>query len=131
MKKMLLHMFMFSMNILKKGNFATSILNQYTAAPIPSCAGIRFSIGSLCALVYLDAAIVSENVLSSDDWDVQKHISEKQGLEIIRQSLGHPFQYSISVSCIVASPNGMDTASTRERFLVASRLWVSLYSFAN
>ena len=111
------------------GNFAASILNYYTASPIPSCSGIRFSVGSLCALLYLDATVALERVLASDGLAVMeaasshKSLHNKQGLEILRQSLGHPFSYSESVTCVVVSVNGMDAATTRERFIVASRLW--------
>jgi hypothetical protein len=60
-----------------------------------------------------------------DGWNelLQKSSIDKQGLEILRQSLGHPLQYAEPIQCIVSSVHGMDTASTKERFLVASRLW--------
>jgi hypothetical protein len=48
----------------------------------------------------------------------------KQTSEIgTNASLGHPLLLSNSVRCVVASIHGMDSASSAERFLVASHLW--------
>lgn len=106
------------------GNFATAFVNYYTAAPIPVCVGVRFSIGKLVELLYLDAAS-SNRRSSTDTWNELAQMSSmnKQTVDLMRQSLGHPLQYAESVTAVVASVHGMDSASTRERFVVACRLW--------
>lgn len=101
------------------GNFATTVLSYYTTAPIPMCAGIRIAVGKLIELIYLDASLAnhtSQDVINSIEID-------NAGLEILRQSLGHPLQFCTPVQCIVASVNGLDSASARDRFFVASWLW--------
>lgn len=105
------------------GNFAASFVSQYTAAPIPICAGVRFSVGKLVELVYLDAACCNKTAI--DLWNElsQKSSLDKQGIDILRQSLGHPFEFAESITVIVCSAHGMDSASTSERLVVASRLW--------
>lgn len=104
------------------GNFATVLVNSYTAAPIPACAGVRIAVGKLTELIYLDATAYRRN--PSDTWsDSIQKLSDKHGIQLLRQSLAHPFSYAESVKVVVVSVNGMDTASCRERFIVASRLW--------
>ena len=108
------------------GNFASSIGN-YSVAPIPTCAGVRFSIGKLVELIYLDATLSGKIDLTADkmkttDW-IQKSSIDREGLNILRKSLGHPLAFERSVQCVVASMHGMDAASAPERFYVASRLW--------
>jgi len=109
------------------GNFATGLVNYYTTAPIPMCAGVRFSIGKLVELAYLDAALSGENDSSGEGWNkndlLQKSGLDREVTDVLRRCLGHPFPYSNSIQCVVASVNGMDASSTSERFLVASRLW--------
>lgn len=106
------------------GSFGASFINYYATAPIPACTGVRFSIGKLVELIYGDA---TSNVqrLAGDGWNelMQKSTIDKPGLEVLRESLGHPLQYSETIQCVVSSVHGMDTASTKERFVVASRLW--------
>lgn len=53
----------------------------------------------------------------------QKFVSDSNGLDTLRQSLGHPLNFVRPISCIVASTNGMDAASCGDRLLVASELW--------
>jgi hypothetical protein len=105
------------------GNFASSFVNAYTAAPIPVCAGVRFAIGKLAELLYLDVTLS----VSDDNWIpselLQKSSLDKQGMDVLRRSLGHPLNYAETVHCLVASVHGMDAASAPERFLVAARLW--------
>ena len=60
--------------------------------------------------------------MNTIDWS-QKISLDKQGIDFLRKSLGHPHKLSTSVRCVVASPNGMDSSSSTERFLVAARLW--------
>lgn len=106
------------------GNFGSAFANFYTTAPIPVCVGVRISIGRLVELVYHEAMAAVERS-SLDGWNelLQKSSIDFQGLEVLRQSLGHPLKYSETVQCIVSSVHGMDSASTKERFMVASRLW--------
>ena len=101
------------------GNFAAAFVNHYTTAPIPHCAGVRFSVGKFVELVYLDSTLSGSTDAPTDNWnDV-----DNQGMDALRRSLGHPMSYSRSVQCIVTGVHGMDAASKPERFLVASRLW--------
>jgi len=82
--------------------------------------GVRFAVGKLVELVYYDS-------LLQDDGDIestQKFSLEQHGIEFLKRSLGHPLKLSTSVKCIVASPSGMDSSSSSERFLVAARLWM-------
>lgn len=104
------------------GNFTTAFVNYYTAAPIPVCVGVRFAIGKLVELLYVDANSWDQ---SSDRWNerTQKSTLDRLGMDVIRHSLGHPLQYAEAVTCVIASVQGMDSASTRERFIVASTLW--------
>jgi hypothetical protein len=101
------------------GNFATTFLSYYTAAPIPMCAGVRIAVGKLIELVYLDAALSSHGIQDS----YAGIDTDNTGIETLRQYLGHPLSYTTPIQCIVASANGMDAASAPERFIVASRLW--------
>ncbi len=107
------------------GNFGSAVFNFYTTAPIPTvrcrsvffrdfspsltcaiqCVGVRFYVGKLVELAYLDAT----------------NQSAKAGTSA---SLGYPLHLCTSVRCVVASVHGMDSASTPERFVVASRLWL-------
>jgi len=111
------------------GNFASAVVNHYTSARIPVCAGVRFSIGKLVEVLYLDATLSGRTRSSggtSSNWNselFQRSGVDKHGMEILRQSLGHPLQYASTIRVLVASVHGMDAASTPERFLVASRLW--------
>lgn len=109
------------------GNFASSFVNYYTAAPLPVCAGVRFGIGRLMEFIYLDAAMrggldSNGNKLNANDL-VQRSSMDIEGLGNLRRCLGHPFSFEKSVQCVVASMHGMDSQSVPERFLVAARLW--------
>jgi serine/threonine protein kinase len=103
------------------GNFGSALFNYYTTAPIPMCAGVRFSVGKLVELLYIDAAVSSPKEVSTEGWNTTE--LDKQGIDALRRSLGHPLNYAEYVKCVVASVHGMDAASAPERFLVASRLW--------
>jgi hypothetical protein len=72
--------------------------------------------------VYLEATIPDSDDINITDWS-QKFSLDKQGMHFLRRSLGHPVRLSTSVRVVVASPNGMDSSSSYERFLVAARLW--------
>lgn len=104
------------------GNFGSALLTQYTTAPIPMCAGVRFSVGKLLELAYIDSAVGAQGEKDIVDWS-QKFSLERQGIHFLSKSLGHPLKMSSSVRCVVASPHGMDSSSTAERLLVAARLW--------
>ena len=95
------------------GNFGSSFLNRYTASPIPFCCGIRFSVGKLIELVYVNAVLENEKL----------NISSQNDINQLRRLLGHPLGYSDSVHCVVASIHGMDAASVPERLQVARTLW--------
>ena len=82
----------------------------------------------MVGLIYLDATYAGHRLLTGKEngWsDAQKQSTEKQGLDALRMSLGHPLQYSESVTCLVASVHGMDVGSVPERFIVASKLWAA------
>ena len=81
--------------------------------------GIRFAVGKLVELLYYEATVVDHGDNSSLDVSQM----ERHGIDFLRRTLGHPLKMSNSVRCVVASPNGMDSSSSAERFLVASRLW--------
>lgn len=100
------------------GNFASSVVNQYTSARIPVCAGVSFAVGKIVELLYLDSTL-SEH----DDLLVTTSSSDKQAVDIVRNSLGHPLQFGSSISVLVTSIHGLDAETTGDRFLVASRLW--------
>lgn len=109
------------------GSFAGASLSYYATAPIPACVGVRFAIGKMVGLLYLDASAVSGDAIHKDSSfsDLHKVTSEKQGLDVLRMSLGHPIHFAESVMCIVASAHGMDAASVKERFVVAAKLWAA------
>jgi hypothetical protein len=111
------------------GNFISSVESQYTAARIPFCVGVRFSVGSIVEMVYLAATISGQNSFAdgngSSGSDILQRGTEKQNMELFRRSLGHPMQFSSPIRVIVASVHGMDEASASERLLVAARLWNS------
>lgn len=77
-------------------------------------------------LVYLEASLLDPTD-SGDSYNgidlSQKFSLDKQGMEFLRQSLGHPLKYSTPVKCVVASMHGMDSASASERLIVAAHLW--------
>jgi translation initiation factor 2-alpha kinase 4 len=107
------------------GNFASTVVDHYTTARIPVCTGVRFAVGKIVELVYLDASLFGSGSMfkGSVSSSAEKLVADKQGMETLRQSLGHPLQYTDLVRVLVASVHGMDAASTPDRFLVASRLW--------
>jgi hypothetical protein len=103
------------------GNFATAFVNSYATAPIPVCAGVRFSVGKFVELIYLDAALSERRDSYSENWNAND--VDKQGIDGLRRSLCHPVGYSKSVQCIVTGVRGLDEATKHERFKVAARLW--------
>lgn len=97
------------------GNFGSSVVSQYTAARIPQCAGVRFFVGKLVEIVYLQSTPRDSSNISAND---------PISMDVVRTYLGHPFSFAKSVQVLVASAQGMDHESTPERFLVASKLWI-------
>jgi len=100
------------------GNFASVLVHSYTSAPIPHCVGVRFSIGKFVELIYVDAAIACQECVES-----KTTIDESNRLDALRRSIGHPLDHSQTVQCIVASADGLDAATSKERFVVAATLW--------
>ena len=103
------------------GNFATSLMSQYTSARIPVCCGVRFQIGKIVELAYLNAALPMQT--QSLDLMLQQASMDKLGVPTLRDFLGHPMSLASTVQVLVTSMHGMDTETTRERFHVATRLW--------
>lgn len=97
------------------------MVNYYTTAPLPVCVGVRFFVGKLVELAYVDAAIAKAETDSSEQWNPNE--SNAQAMDALRQSLGHPLLLAKTVQCIVTGVHGMDAASASDRLLVASRLW--------
>jgi hypothetical protein len=91
------------------------------------CVGVRFSIGKLVELVYLDAMRCGTNNTGGGGGsvsDTTKLSLDRHGMDVLRASLGHPFtMMSNHPLSIVSSVHGLDAASSAERFVVASRLW--------
>lgn len=91
------------------------------------CAGVRFLVGKLVELVYLDAALASvhsttDNPLISDS---TKFSLDKHGIDLLRSSLAHPFScIQSSIRCIVTGANSLDGTDSLERLVVASHLWM-------
>mmetsp|Transcript_23314 Transcript_23314/g.33919 ORF Transcript_23314/g.33919 Transcript_23314/m.33919 type:complete len:642 (+) Transcript_23314:278-2203(+) len=94
------------------GNFGSAQFDQYTAAPIPMCVGIRFFVGKFVERLYLEANLYRNTALAS-------------GLDVLRKSLSHPISSTHTVRCIVAGVEGMDAASFGDRAAVAAYLWAS------
>ena len=86
------------------------------------CAGVRFAVGKLVEVAYVEATVSSQGEKDVTDFS-QKFSLGRQGVDFLRKTLGHPLKMSSSVRCVVASPNGMDSSSSSERLLVAARLW--------
>lgn len=93
---------------------------------------MRFSIGKLVELVYLEAAVALTKMASREKWSPadfnQKFASDPRAMDILRKSLGHPLNYASSVDCIIASVHGLDSESAQERLFVASKLWANKIS---
>lgn len=102
------------------GNFASSLVSQYTSARIPVCCGVKFQVGTIVELAYRNAALATEE--APQDF-VQKGTVDKLGISALRDLLAHPMSLATTVQVLVASVHGMDAESTKDRFLVASRLW--------
>ena len=107
------------------GNFGTALLNSYTTARIPKCIGVRFSIGRLIELFYLEMSLSNKILLKSYDASSKgSNADTGHELEVIRGSLGAPLNAMPQpIQCIVASDNGLDSETAKERFVVSSRLW--------
>lgn len=106
------------------GNFGSALFNTYTTAPIPRCIGVKFFIGRLVELVYLESTIAKS--ISIDSYDSSRGITQEgvYGIDAIRASLGHPLNMMPSpAQCIVSSVHGLDSSTAQERFIVASKLW--------
>jgi len=94
------------------GNFGTVKVNDYTAAKVPRCVGVLFSITKMMERIYSDAA-------KNEKWQGQSYI------ESLRRKIGHPsLDSSIPIHCIVTSESGLDTYIA-ERAQVASFLWAA------
>ena len=96
------------------GNFGPSIVDSYTAAPIPLAVGVRFQIGRIIDRIYQVAALMKKEVdfhAAGNDMDVTRCV------------LGHPIPLLHAVKCIVSGTNGLDATSARARAEVASVLW--------
>ena len=99
-------------------------MNSYTTARIPKCVGVRFSIGRLVELFYLEMSLSNKILLKSYDASKGSNTDTGHELEVIRGSLGAPLNAMPQpIQCIVASDNGLDAETAKERFLVSSRLW--------
>ena len=105
------------------GNFMSTIDNNYAVSRIPVCVGVRFFIGNIVELVYHAAALAGRSVYNETSGGSSGDGADKQSMELLRRSLGHPLQFAPPIRVIVASVHGMDDASIQERFIVASRLW--------
>ena len=106
------------------GNFGSAPLNSYTTARIPKCVGVRFFIGKFVELFYLEMSLSNKILLKTYDASRGSNIDTGQELEIIRGSLGAPLNAMPQpIQCIIASDNGLDSETAKERFIVSSRLW--------
>lgn len=98
------------------GNFGSVQINEYTAANVPFCMGVRFFVGRMVERVYKDACL-----------GASQQLSKRQGrsfLEGVRRSIGHPF-LETPIQCIITGENGFDLSTCGERASVASLLWSS------
>jgi hypothetical protein len=100
----------------------TRIINAHARF---KCVGVRFVVGTLVQLVYASAA--QAGIDSMEKWhalDNTKFSLDKQGIELLRGSLGYPLNFAQpTVRCVVSGVHGLDAGSCNERFVVASRLW--------
>ncbi|VEU40406.1 unnamed protein product [Pseudo-nitzschia multistriata] len=106
------------------GNFGSALFNTYTAAPIPKCVGVRFAIGKLITLLYLETSLSNAAVVES--FDAAKGSNANIGYEmgVIRGSLGAPLNaMPMPIQCLVSSGNGLDAETAKERLVVSSVLW--------
>ncbi|CAJ1930603.1 unnamed protein product [Cylindrotheca closterium] len=109
------------------GNFGSALFHDYTTASIPKCVGVRFLIGRLVELVYLDASLASANSTTDNSLisDSTKFSLDKHGIDVLRTSLAHPFSAIQSpIRCIVTGANTLDGTDSLERLVVTSRLWL-------
>lgn len=89
--------------------------------------GVRFSIGKLLEIVYIDASSRSSSSafkgwLQTDS--NTKFTLDGKGMDNLRSTLGHPLRtISSSIQCVVSSVHGLDGTSSSDRLVVASRLW--------
>jgi hypothetical protein len=76
-------------------------------------------------LVYESVATAGTG--ANENWsafDTTKFSLDKQGMDLLRATLGHPLNFFQStVRCVVSGVHGLDAGSCNERFVVASRLW--------
>lgn len=103
--------------------------SAYTTASIPKCVGIRFAIGKLTELLYLESSLSNNELLESFDISKGNNNDGGYSLDAIRASLGLPIAaLPQPTQCIVVSVHGFDTATSKDRFVVASRLWAECIS---
>lgn len=91
------------------------------------CVGVRFAVGKLVELLYVDASLSNPSNRNeiSLALDSTKFTFNRNGMDVLRASLGHPLNtYPYSARCVVSSVHGLDSASSPDRFMVASRLWI-------
>ena len=106
------------------GNFGSALFNTYTAAAIPKCVGVRFSIGRMIELFYLETSLSNKILIESYDASKGSNADIGHELEVIRGSLGAPLNAMPQpIQCMVASANGLDTGTAKDRFIVSSKLW--------
>ena len=108
-----------TISALAKRSFSCSLSFEF------QCAGVRVAVGRLVQLVYDGAASAGNNAI--ENWlnlDTTKFSVDRQGMDLVRASLGHPLNFAqATVRCVVSGVHGLDAGSCHERFLVASRLW--------
>ena len=115
-----------------EGGFVTFLLpfshSQHCAFGVYSqCMGVRFSVGKLMEIIYVEASSRSSST-AFKGWlqtDANtKFTLDGKGMDNLRSSLGHPLKtISSSIQCVVSSVNGLDGTSSSDRLVVASRLW--------
>jgi histidyl-tRNA synthetase len=106
------------------GNFGSALFNTYITAPIPKCVGVKFAVGRLVELVYLECTIAKSVAIDSYDSFRGSSQETRYGIDTIRGSLGHPLNLMPPpTQCIVASVHGLDSSTAHDRFVVASKLW--------
>eukprot|EP00536_Pseudo-nitzschia_multiseries_P005127 jgi/Psemu1/323755/estExt_fgenesh1_pg.C_930022 len=106
------------------GNFGSALFNAYTAAPIPKCVGVRFLVGKLIELLYRETSISNKSLLESFDSAKGSNTDVGYELDAIRGSLGTPLNAMPQpIQCMVASGNGLDANTAKDRLIVSSKLW--------
>jgi hypothetical protein len=74
--------------------------------------------------MYLETSLANKTLMKTFDVSKGSNIDTGYNLNAIRASLGMPLNAMPQpTQCMVASVNGLDIATAKERFIVASRLW--------